>query len=470
MTGPHNSYELCYTPGLRAGLNAETDFPSSRIEAHSPPRTPRFRQVLPAVILCGGILIAAAPTAPAQVNVVTYHNDAARTGANPKESLLKPANVAPAGFGKLFAQPVDGYIYAQPLLVSGVNIAGKGLHNVVFVATEHNSVYAFDADTNIGGNAAPLWQVNLGPSVPSADVLSGDIVPEIGITSTPVIEPNAGTLYVVAKTKENGIYFQKLHALDISSGAERPGSPVLIDATVPGSGDGSVGGQLSFDPLRHMNRPGLLLSGGIVYIAFASHGDVTPYHGWVFGYDAATLQQVSVFNTTPNGLTDPSGYPIGGGGIWQAGGGPAADPNGNLYVIIGNGTFDAAPSLGGGIDYGDSFLKLGTGGALTVADYFTPFNQDFLNRSDADLGSSGPLVLPDSVGSAAHPHLLVGAGKEGKIYLLDRDNMGQFAAGGDDQIVQSLPFAIGGAFGSPAFFNGTLYYNGIFDSLKAFRV
>jgi hypothetical protein len=402
------------------------------------------------------------------INVVTYHYDVARTGANLNESILTPANVNPSGFGKLFSHPVDGYVYAQPLLVSGLNISGK-VHNVVFVATQHNSVYAFDADDNSGGNKGPLWQANLGPSVPSQDVGTQDVVPEIGITSTPVIDPNTGTLYVVAKTKELGNYFQRLHALNIASGAEQPGSPVLVEGAVDGIGEGSLNGKLAFNPLRHMNRPGLLLSGGIVYIAFASHGDNIPYHGWVFGYDAASLQQVSIFCTTPNASTDPSGYPIAGGGIWQAGGGPAADPQGNIYVETGNGTFDADPSLGGGIDYGDSFIKLSPGaGSLTVSDYFTPFNQDALNRADEDLGSSGPVVLPDSVGTPAHPHLLVGAGKEGKIYILDRGNMGKFNVGADAQVVQTLPSAIGGTWGSPAFFNGSIYYNGVGDSLKSF--
>jgi hypothetical protein len=433
------------------------------------PTTHCLRRTICASVIFIGFLACSVPEGLAQVNVLTYHNDGARTGVNPNETVLTPANVTPAQFGRLFSQAVDGYVYAQPLVVTGVSIEGKGVHDVVFVATEHNSVYAFDAHDNTGANANLLWQVNLGPSVPSGDVGSGDVVPEIGITSTPVIDPNTGVLYVVAKTKEDFNYFQRLHALEISSGAERPGSPVVIEATVPGTGDGSVNGEVSFDPLRHMNRPGLLLSSGVVYIAFASHGDVIPYHGWVFGYDAETLKRVSVFNTTPNGLTDPSGYPIGGGGIWQAGGAPAADADGNLYVITGNGTFDAAPSLGSGIDYGDTFLKLSLSD-LTVVDYFTPFNQDFLNRTDTDLGSSGPLVLPDSAGSAVHPHLLVGAGKEGTIYLVDRDNMGQFTDGGPDQIVQVLPFFMGGAFGSPAFFNGNLYYNGTFDSLKAFRI
>ena len=437
--------------------------------AGSTPNAGRWRDTLFAGVLGSGLLLTTiGETAP--VNVLTYHNDISRTGANPNETILTHANVTPAQFGKIFSQPVDGYIYPQPLVVTGLNLPGKGVHDVVFVATEHNSVYAFDANDNTGANASPLWQVNLGPSVSSGDVGSGDVVPEIGIMSTPVIDPQAGILYVVAKTKENGSYVQRLHAMDIFSGSEQLGGPVEIGATISGTGDGSFNGQLSFDPLRQMNRPGLLLTAGTVYIAFASHGDVTPYHGWVFGYDAGSLKLVSVFCSTPNGLTDPSGYPIGGGGIWQAGGGIACDPDGKLYVITGNGTFDADPSFGGGIDYGDSFVKLDPAKGLGVADYFTPYNQDFLNRSDSDLGSSGALLLPDSAGSAQHPHLLVGAGKEGKIYVLDRDKMGRFNAGGDNQIVQSVPFATGGAFGSPAFFNGTLYYSGEFDSLRAFRI
>jgi hypothetical protein len=415
------------------------------------------------VSACFLVFLAAIPPARAQVNVTTYHNDNARTGRNLNETLLTPATVNKTGFGRIFTQPVDGYIYAQPLLMNGINIAGKGVHNIVLVATEHNSVYAFDADNNVGSNAAPLWQVNFGTPVTSAEVGSADIEPEIGITGTPVIDPATGTLYVVAKTKEiiggNVSYAQRLHALNISSGAERSGSPVLIQASVPGTGDGTDGlGHVPFNALRENQRPGLVLSNGIVYVAFASHGDNGPYHGWVLGYNAATLALQSVYNTTPNG---------GLGGIWQAGAAPAVDSAGNLYFVTGNGTFDAAPGFGGGTSLGDSVIKLYTSGGLSVLDWFTPFNQDDLSVRDIDLGSGGALVLPDQ--SGPNPHLLVFASKEGKIYLLNRDNMGHYNAAGDTQIVQSF-LANHGAWSMPAYFNGRIYVQGIYDTLKAYAL
>src|SRR5581483_10429912 len=297
----------------------------------------------------------------AQVNVLTYHNDNARTGQNLHETILTPGNVNKDSFGLLFTYPVDGYVYAQPLYLSNVSIPGKGTHNVVYVATEHDSVYAFDADDNTGPNAAPLWRVSLIPSggstVTSDDVGTADVVPEIGITGTPVIDGKTGTLYVVAKTKENGSFVQRLHALDVQTGAEKFGGPVVIQGSTQGTGDGSSGGVLPFSPWRQHQRAALLLLNGIVYIAWAAHGDNGVYHGWIMGYDAATLQQKYVYCASPNAKTDPSGYPLAGGGIWQAGAGPAADAGGNIYFMTGNGTFSA--NLNGGRDYGDSFVKVG---------------------------------------------------------------------------------------------------------------
>jgi hypothetical protein len=406
-----------------------------------------------------------AACAAANVNVLTGHNDNARTGQNTNETVLTPANVNATGFGKIFNYAVDGYVYAQPLVVTNVTIPGQGVHNVLYVATEHDSVYAFDADTN----TAPLWQVSfINPAagvttVASGDVSCGDLVPEIGVTSTPVIDAADGTIYVEAKTKEvtNSVtvYVHRLHALDLTSGAEKFGGPAVIQASVPGTGDGNDGlGHVPFDALRHMNRAALLLNNGVVYLGSASHCDNGPYHGWLLGYGAQTLTRSNVFNTTPNG---------GLGGIWQAGGGPAADPAGNIYFITGNGTFDGATNQ----DYGDTFLKLSTTNGLNVADFFTPYNQAALSAADLDLGSGGAVLLPDEAGgTTTNLHLLVGAGKEGTIYLVRRDNLGHFQSGSDSQIKQSVISAIGGSFDTPAYFNKTLYYLGSGDVLKAFRI
>ncbi len=405
--------------------------------------------------------LAAFQAGRAQVSVTTYHNDNARTGQNLHEWILTPANVNSNEFGRVFVQPVDGYIYAQPLYVPNVSIGGK-THNVVFVATENDSVYAFDADSAAGANKNPLWHVSFinPPAVTTVDSYNdagcGDLVPVIGITGTPVIDTSTGTLYVVANTKENGAFFQRLHALDITTGNEKFGGPVAIQATVAGTGDGSSGGRISFDALKQNQRPGLLLGGGVVYIASASHCDIGPYHAWVFAYNASNLQQVSVWNSTPNGSD---------GGVWQGGGGPAADAAG-IYLATGNGTFDVNT---GGTDWGDTILKIGgaSGRKLRVLSYFTPFNQDVLSQNDTDLGAGGVVLLPDLPAESAHPHLLVQAGKEGSIYLVDRDNMGGYNST-TDQVVQELPGATGGIWGMPAYWNNTVYFGAQNDNLKAF--
>jgi hypothetical protein len=402
--------------------------------------------------------------AAAQVSVLTYHNDLARTGQNLAETTLTPANVNMQQFGKLFSYPVDGYVYAQPLYMPGVVIPGQGIYNVVFVATEHDSVYAFDAD---GAVTTPLWHVSfIDPdsgvtTVPYQNVFGcNQIVPEIGITGTPVIDPDSGTLYIVAMTMEvsggTTTYAHRLHALDVTTGAEQPGSPVLIQASVPGTGD--RGTTVTFIPRNYKSRPGVMLLNGVVYTSWSSHCDAGTYHGWLMGYDANTLTQVSVYNNTPNGSQ---------GSFWAAGAAPSVDDQGNIYLDAGNGTFDAD---GGGPDLGESFIKLSTSDGLSVVDYFTPFNQLNLNKRDLDTGSSGTLLLPDSVGSPDHPHLLTSAGKEGRIYLLDRDNLGQFQANSDSQIVQSLPGALTGMFSTPAYFNGAVYFSGGGDNLKAFPI
>src|SRR5690349_6942312 len=402
------------------------------------------------------------PPMIASAGVFTYHNDIARTGQNLNETTLTWTNVNQAQFGKKFSYTLDGIPYASLLYVAGVSIAA-GVHNVVYVATEHDSVYALDAD---GLSPTPLWQVSfIDPArgittISSVDMNNDDLGPEIGITCTPVIDEGSGTLYVVAKTKEvaGGItnYVQRLHALDITTGAEKFGGPVVIQASVSGTGDGNDGnGHVPFDAFRENQRPALLLSNGVVYIAFASHGDQGPYHGWVLGYDATTLQQVMVYNDTANG---------GLGGIWQSGGGLSADSAGNIYFVTGNGTFDADT---GGVDYGDSIVKISPNG--TVLDYFTPYDQATLSALDLDLGSGLPLLLPDQ--SGAHPHLLVTAGKDGTIYVIDRDNMGHFNPSSNNQIVQSLVniFRLGN-FGAPVYFNGFVYFSPWGMTVQAFQL
>jgi uncharacterized protein (TIGR03437 family) len=404
----------------------------------------------------------------AQVNVLTYQYDSSRAGANSNEIVLGKSNVNPSAFGKLFSYPVDGYVYGQPLYLGNLTIAGKGTHNVVFVATEHDSVYAFDADSNSGTSSAPLWSVSFlsaaagVTSVPYGDTGCGQIEPEIGITGTPVIDPGSGTIYLVAMTKEvsgsSVSYVQRLHALDVSSGAEKPGSPVVIQATYPGTGEG--GTTLSLNAKNYKQRPGLLLLNGTVYTAWSSHCDIGKYHGWILAYDAQSLKQVAVYNQSPNGNM---------GSFWAGGAAPAADASGNIYVVSGNGTFDI-PSAGKSQDLGESYIKLSTAGGLSVADYFTPYNYTSLNSADLDTGSAGVVLIGDEAGSGSHPHLMAGAGKEGRIYLLDRDYLGKLNSGSDSQIVQSLPNAIGGLFGNPAYFNQVLYFCGSGDNLKAFSV
>jgi hypothetical protein len=393
----------------------------------------------------------------------TYHNNNMRSGVNSNETVLTPANVNPYQFGKLFSYALDGISFASPLYVTNVNIPGNGYHNVVYVATEHDSVYAFDAD---GRSSTPLWHVSFvnsgATTVPCGDVgVCGDIPTEIGITGTPVIDSSSGTLYVVAKTKEGTNYVQRLHALDITTGAEKFGGPVVIQASVPGTGDSSSGGMVPFDPLHHLNRPGLLLNNGVVYIGFGSHGDIRPWHGWVLGYNATTLQQVMAYNTTPNGY---------GGAVWQGGAGLATDATGNIYFTTGNGTFDVNTN---GVDYGDSVERLLTSG--TVADYFTPHDQLNMENSDLDLASGGPALLLDQT-TGSYPHLLVMAGKTGTLYLVNRDNMGHYNPNNDSQIVQSIVGAFPssdpdhGNFSTPVYFNGYVYFSAVADYLKAFQL
>ena len=401
-----------------------------------------------------------------QIAVTTYHNDNYRSGLNANETILAPSNVNEVTFGKRLVLPVTGSVYAQPLYVPGVNISGTR-HNVVYVATEHDQVYAFDANSG-----QQLWQKSfIGRfgkrqvlPVSSQDLSScNDITPEIGITSTPVIDLTTNEIYIVAKTKEivSGItaYYQRMHVLDIRTGTEILLGPYFgapITAKTPGTGSGSSGGYLNFDPKMQNQRPALALANGLVFVAWASHCDFGPFHGYVMAFSKGSLSPSGVFVTTPNAYD---------GGIWTSGWAPAVDSANFIYVPTGNGYFDVNV---GGIDYGDSVLRLSwTGMQPDVADYFTPWDQAMLNAYDTDVASGGVLLLPDQPG-APYPHLLVQAGKEGTIDLVNRDNMGHFNPAGDTQIVQTLPYIIGDVRGGPAMWNNNLYFGGTYSALKAF--
>ena len=404
----------------------------------------------------------------ADIDVLTWHNDLARTGQNLSEVVLTPANVNSTSFGKLFFIPVDGQVYAQPLLVSALSIPGVGLRDVVYAATEHDTVYACDADTG-----AIFWQRSmlLPGETPSDPLGCGDLTPELGITATPVIDRASGpsgTIYVVAMSKDaTGNYFQRLHALDLASGAEELGGPVSISASYPGIGDNSVGGNVIFDPRQYLERAGLVLSGGVIYTTWASHCDTRPYTAWVIGFDETNLTTATVLNLTPNGNE---------GAIWSSGAAPAVDSDGFIYAMNGNGTFETTvdangfPSLA---DYGNCFVKLRPAApALEVADFWTPSDTVSASAADVDLGSGGPVVLPDMIdGNGIVRHLAVGAGKDSHIYIVDRDNMGKFDPSNNGTIYQDLPDALHhdrGEFGAPAYFNGRLYFGAVNDFLKAF--
>lgn len=402
-----------------------------------------------------------APTGNA--SVLTFHNDVARTGQNLNETILTPANVNSTTFGKLGFLTVDGLVDAEPLYVSGLTVSGA-VHNVVFVVTEHGSAYAFDAD-NLG---APLWKMSmLGAGETSSDDRGcSQVTPEIGITSTPVIDPLAGAhgvIYLVAMSKDsNGNYVQRFHALDITTGLEISGSPTTIQATFA-----NHTGQTTFDPKQYKERAALLLLNGVIYTTWASHCDDSPYTGWIMGYSQITLKQTSVLNITPNGNE---------GAIWMAGDGPAADLSGNFYFLVANGTFDntLANGLPENGDYGNAFIKISTSGnSLSVGDYFTMFNTTSESDADQDLGSGGEILLPDLTDSGGNTrHLGVGAGKDSHIYVVDRDMMGGFNTSNDSAIYQEISSngIVGGSFATPAYFNNTVYYGGVGDSLRAFAI
>jgi hypothetical protein len=401
----------------------------------------------------------------AGTDVTTYHNDAARSGQNTTETILTQANVNSTTFGLLRKLAVDGRVDAEPLYLSQLSVAGVA-HNVVFVMTEHDSAYAFDADTG-----AQLWKVSLAGSgeTSSDDRGCSQVTPEIGITSTPVIDRTAGAhgiLYAVAMSKNSSTYFQRLHALDITTGAELEGGPVTIQATYPGTGDNSSGGQVVFDPKQYKERAALLLLNGVIYTSWASHCDFSPYTAWIMGYNQTTLAQTSILNLTPNGSE---------GSIWQSGGGLAADPQGNIYALIANGTFDTTLDANGfpnKQDYGNGFVKVSTtGGNLKVADYFNMSNTVNESGSDADLGSGGAMVLPDlTYGTASTLNLAVGAGKDGNLYIVNRNNLGKWNANSNN-VYQELAGAVpNGVWGVPAYFKSTVYYCDVNATLKSFSI
>ncbi|MEJ0000140.1 MAG: hypothetical protein WDO13_13805 [Verrucomicrobiota bacterium] len=479
--------------------------------------------------LAAAVLACLAAGAARAASVLMYHNDNTGSGVNPEETLLTPANVTGTNFAKRYATPVDGNVYAQPLYLPGVEVTGgphAGTHNLVFIATEHDSLYAIDAD-----NGKIVWRTSFTVTglpgatsiapMPAADTFTSDTAPEIGITSTPVIDPATNMLYVTAKTKQivagNASvphYVYTLYKIDITDGNATPNANIVAstligdtqynpdttaytyrtassanaaqDIFVPGTGDGAitVNGQsrVYFNAVRQLQRTGLLLYDGKVFLGFGSHGDNGPFHGWFLAYDAGTLAVAAVLTTTPNG---------GLGGLWASGAAPVVDANGFLYITTGNGTFDGYNNNGvaAGLDslgfpvngnFGDSVIKVAldpattisnpnrNGWGLRIVDYFAPFNNQALDSADTDLGSGGITLLPDSAGNAAHPHLLVEAGKQGNVYLLDRDALGKYTAT-TDNVVQSQTI-IGPSFGAAAFFNGIIYYLGGPDNLKAFTM
>jgi len=398
--------------------------------------------------------------------VLMHHNDPGRTGQNLNEYALTPANVHSSAFTQLFSCPADGYVYAQPLWVPNLTV-GAATRNVLFIATEHDSVYAFDADSPsctqlwkrsfLGANVTTMSWQDTSQGSPSSP--TNDVFPEIGITSTPVIDLATKTIYVVAKTKEtvgsgcssgSPCYISRLHAMDITTGAEKFGGPVAITAT-------------NFSSLRHFNRPGLLLVNNTIYIGFGSHGDISNWQGWLFGYDPATLARKFVFSTS-----DPTSG-SGGAALWGGGAGPAADASGNIYVTTGNGIYDGVKN------FSESVLKISPTG--TLLDWFTPFNRGTLDANDVDMGSAGMMILPDSVGSAAHPHLALATGKIAILYLLDQTNLGKFNSSSNQDVQEVIPVPPpnttqldGGLYGLPAYWNGFIYTTGQNFPVSQFRI
>jgi len=402
------------------------------------------------------------------IDVTTYAYDNLRTGQNTSEMTLTPANVNSSKFGKLGEFAVDGLVDAQPLLLSNLNIPGTGSKNVLYVVTEHDSIYAFDADAISTTGGTTLWHVSalLSGETTSDARNCSQVTPEIGITSTPVIDRSRNAIYVVAMSKDSqGNYFQRLHAFDLTTGKELFGGPTTIQATFPGTGANSSNGNVVFDPKQYKERAGLLQVGGTIYTTWASHCDISPYTAWVIAYNADSLAQSGVLNLVPNGND---------GATWMSGGAPGADASGSIYFIMGNGTFDTTLNSNGfpaNGNCGNCFAKISSAAPLTLLDYFTPLNTQSESNSDTDFGSGGELLLPDILDATGKTrHLGVGSGKDANIYVVDRDNMGKFNANSDNIYQQINGQLAGGVYSKPSYFNGTVYYGAVGDAIKAFPI
>ena len=409
----------------------------------TPPSTPGAYTVMASLSNSNGFATVEVTSFP---GTLTWRNDNSRSGVNSQELALAPATVSSSTFGKLFSCPIDGYAYAQPLYMSNLLIPGSGIHNVIFVATEKDSVYAFDADAN---PCIPLWQTSLIPTgsqaieTPNFQITTTNIVPFVGITGTPVIDISTSALYVVAATQSIGLnptYSQRIYALDLATGQPKI-QPAGVEISAP-SGQIPV-----FSASLENQRPALLLDNGIVYVAFGSYGGLGDYHGWLFGYDSVSLLETGVIDFTPDATQ---------AGIWQSGGGPSSDSNGNIFLVTGDGPFDVDR---GGMSYGDSFLRLGAAAGLSVSDYFTPCDQATLQTAGEDVGASAPVLLPDSAGSSSQPHLLIGGSKGGSLYVVNRDTMGGFNSTCPDSLprVQTVPVGAGAILSTPLFWNNSVY-------------